>query len=1618
MKGGCWMKSPKRGGAVRFLFWLAGLILFVLPIATAWSFPFSIPSLFSPDEGCELSLGTDQLMVDYGNSANYSIHLNNPGLDDLTDISIADNFGQAGFFASLPAGESLDLSRTTPPLKSSTQLKVVVSSEGEEIGMAKADVRVGLPEEVSIFDYEKRAAFEDQTLKIMSASPEIELVVGADPSAVRPGEKTTVRMTVTNRFFQTLRDVEIHGPGWSVEAGDLNPGESKTYSKTITIAEDLSTSLTATGTADGGEKASGHERLTVHTISSDLSVMVIPNPTISGQPSTTEYRLKNEGKEVLSRVTLRGVDGETLGILSQLGPGESKSLTRTASGAENAPGQIKVTAISPEGKGVEGEVIVHPTSSRPATASVQKTKSNSASPKPFDGTTMPGGFGTMPEFGVMDMDLDFGEIGGFDAIGTTTDRGRKSGASTVSPEFQEMGSDAGFGVFDIGLDFGDFGFGDGFGMAPARGSSGLKAPSTGSESGAEMETETEAEAEIGSPNLVVTLQVNRTLVRKGGVVGYRCTAVNRGTANAADVALRCGEVTATAANLSPGDGLPLEGTIRADGPMNLTAKASGSGPDGSRLTDEAFITIEVISPDLNLEVSKEPEEICRGQRISIVVRLENSGDDALSNVIVSDALGEIGKISILEPGEARTLTRNSTIDKDLEDVIRVVAIDSTGGRIHRSEVLNFELLEPRLNLTVDPRNTAAYLGDAVEVVWTVKNTGEVDLADVTFDGEGVSKFRLPAVATGGTTQVSSTYFANESREIFGLAEGRTAGGETVFDSASFEIKVVSPGISLNVKPPEVEACPEQAFNLTCLVTNSGDDILKDVIISEMSLGTLEKIGRLEPGDFRVVTLDFFAEMNTSFSLEAKGTDSMGKTWTNSQNVAVKLVSANIELFVRADPPEITPGGTVNVVCTVKNGGGLPIFSTFIMSESLGHLGTIDYISPGSSRTLEREIEVSEEIEAEIKAEGFTKERASVRDQAILSVDLTVPQPPVEEVLPDSATEGTPGVAERPTAEEEPYAGVAKVESQEGAGVGEMVNRSETEISDILKDESSGIAELMNRLRDILEKIRLDKEISAETDDETSSVPTESKPTPTSDALSSASLPSTSTQLAGYRTYEERTNASPLPTVSAPSEGAGYSPSMVGSGAAPFQSYMSPETVGYSYSAEGLASSYLSSQEISPGSTEYAYSASSPTSAYLSPPRTSPGSVGYASSSSGPFSALTSPAGISPTLAGSATPSNCETADARSSSVISPKVAESKAAVEYSNIRGRSEVSPGYAEASAPSGNLGLDRPSQSKSPTKNIKLVIGDPGNLQVDRPPVIIDVGAFPPEPIAGTPVVVAVHASDDIGVKSVEMLWNTPSTTVSRMDLADITKINSQKMVLEEGDAKDGYWSYEIPGQVAGTYMAVFVKVSDGERWAEDGPYILFWSEAAPEREPEESSPQKTAAHDDRKPDAVESQKRGMLFVESTTIIGRGDISIKNEVRESSARYREELDGYGSIEMQSEKVINKGNPVVNISDSRLLVFDQGYLKGFKVMQSPAFHGGMGASVTEQFSTTTLEKSETGTISSLNRSDHTLLFNTQQAFEGIWGTKTEYSNFNKKIKAKQELSGTFETQKRISFED
>ncbi len=323
--------------------------------------------------------------------------------------------------------------------------------------------------------------------------------------------------------------------------------------------------------------------------------------------------------------------------------------------------------------------------------------------------------------------------------------------------------------------------------------------------------------------------------------------------------------------------------------------------------------------------------------------------------------------------------------------------------------------------------------------------------------------------------------------------------------------------------------------------------------------------------------------------------------------------------------------------------------------------------------------------------------------------------------------------------------------------------------------------------------------------------------------------------------------------------------------------------------------------------------------------------------------------------------------------------------------------------------------------TKDIKIeaVIESFETTKIDRLPNIIDVYALPPEPTAGSPVTVSVHAEDDKGVDSATLLWGIARKSISRQDLLDVDQNPPIEMTLVEGTLRDGYWSCEIPGQPAGTYVIFTVSVSDGKGWSEDGPYTLFWNEIKPVTvETAPTQPPSTGEYTHHVEVEEGPSKKAMFYTECTTIIGRGDVSIKNEFRETAIRFREDLSGYGSIEIASQKEISKGNPQVNFNSSRLLVFDDGQLKGSKTMASPTFHGGMGASVSERFNTSRMEKCEVGMIRNVNRSENTISFDSQQSFEGMWGTKTTYSKFGKKIKTDQKLDGSFETQKKITFRD
>ena len=285
-----------------------------------------------------------------------------------------------------------------------------------------------------------------------------------------------------------------------------------------------------------------------------------------------------------------------------------------------------------------------------------------------------------------------------------------------------------------------------------------------------------------------------------------------------------------------------------------------------------------------------------------------------------------------------------------------------------------------------------------------------------------------------------------------------------------------------------------------------------------------------------------------------------------------------------------------------------------------------------------------------------------------------------------------------------------------------------------------------------------------------------------------------------------------------------------------------------------------------------------------------------------------------------------------------------------------------------------------------------------------ILDVNALPAQPAANEPVKVTVHLQSEQGIKSAQVKYGLSDLPLTKADMLSVDRVYDSALALESGTAQDGYWSGTIPGRGAGTYMPLSVWITDGLGTAEGGPYLMHWSTVN--------------AAGTAKTVVASTTGGGMLFIESSSVQGTGEVSIKDTIQGSTMEVNEKVMGSGSINLETMRCVNRHGAVDNFTEKKDLVFSGGVLKGHKTVSSPTFQGGLGASVTERFNLSHVDKSETSSVSSNSYANNTLSYKTDQAFEGTWNIQTKYAKLFKKIKADQKYTGSFQTQKDIEFKD
>ncbi len=493
-----------------------------------------------------------------------------------------------------------------------------------------------------------------------------------------------------------------------------------------------------------------------------------------------------------------------------------------------------------------------------------------------------------------------------------------------------------------------------------------------------MDSDNDSKSFTGEPS--ISLTKTGTLVEDvvapddqtdaGDQITYEFTVENTGNVTLTGIMITDDDATILGGpiDLEPGesDTLTFTGSytlLQADinaGSFTNEATVTGTAPDETEVTDSDTDTQTIIShPEISLVKSgvvkmdrvAPNDQANVGDSIEYTFTIENTGNVTLTNITITDALVTVvgNPIASLEPGatDSTTITGSLTLTQAMIDsgsvynTADVSGTTPTNGTVTDTDDTTVTITaSPSLTLTktgnlhddVVAPSGQVNVGDTITYVFTITNTGNVTLHELTVDDLGVTLSNSPVtidLAPGqSNSTITGTYTLTQADIDSGSyantadAKALTPDDEEVTDSDTEEIELpFDPSITLEktgtivddvVLPAGmVNAGDQITYQFT--VENTGNvtltnvvitDVDPDVVLTGCTIATLA-VGKVDStsctGVYTVTQDDVNAGSFTN-NADVEAEDPEGDPVTDSDD----------------DTQEIPEGGALGVAKTVSS----------------------------------------------------------------------------------------------------------------------------------------------------------------------------------------------------------------------------------------------------------------------------------------------------------------------------------------------------------------------------------------------------------------------------------------------------------------------------------------------------------------------------------------------------------------------------------------------------------------------------------------------------------------------------------------------------------------------------
>ncbi len=440
-----------------------------------------------------------------------------------------------------------------------------------------------------------------------------------------------------------------------------------------------------------------------------------------------------------------------------------------------------------------------------------------------------------------------------------------------------------------------------------------------------------ATVRVISPAINVVKSVNKTVIVSGTQVIYSYLVTNPGNDPLSSVTVsdnKCAPLTAATPNpgdvanvgkLDPGEKWTYSCTTALTQTTLNTVTAAGVDSLGGTVQNTATANVTVVKPGISIVKSVNKSVVRPGTAVVYTYVVKNTGDVPLASLNLTDdkctpltrQSGDTNTNNVLETTETWTYTCQSTISQTTLNTAVVTGQPSDPAGVPLSginpvtaqDTATVRVINPGIEVVKSATPTTIYSGNVVTYSYTVRNTGNSTLNTVTISDDKCSPVTFVSGDTNNNQQMevtevwayrcTTTLTVDTLNTVTVNAKDESDGDVTDTDTA--QVNVINPGITIDKQTTVTAVASGTVVTYTYDVTNSGDDALSGVTVTDDKCSPVTFVNGDTNNDSKLDLTEVWRYIcatpltaTTTNTATATGNDSLGNPVNDTDTVTVQV----------------------------------------------------------------------------------------------------------------------------------------------------------------------------------------------------------------------------------------------------------------------------------------------------------------------------------------------------------------------------------------------------------------------------------------------------------------------------------------------------------------------------------------------------------------------------------------------------------------------------------------------------------------------------------------------------------------------------------------------------------